>query len=88
MACSVEKTADGAVQLSMKPCSGNKSGNLRVGSIVVLTLSKPSPKGALEWAQGSWGGGHPGAYVLHARIHVRSATLSTLYCIHNMLQHT
>lgn len=60
MACSVEETASGAVQLHMKPCSGNRSSNIREGSIVVLTLGRPPHRGALEWAQGARGRGHHG----------------------------
>lgn len=60
MACSVEETASSAVHLHMKPCSGNRSSNVREGSIVVLTLSRPPPRGALEWAQGARGRGRHG----------------------------
>ena len=59
-ACSVEETASGAVHLHMKPCAGSRASNVREGSIVVLTLSRPPPRGALEWALGGRGRGHHG----------------------------
>ena len=60
VACSVEETASGAVHLHMKPCAGNRASNVREGSIVVLALSRPPPRGALEWALGGRGRGHHG----------------------------
>ena len=61
VACSIEETASGAVHLHMKPCAGNRASNVREGSIVVLTLGRPPPRGTLEWVQGARGRGHHGA---------------------------
>lgn len=62
VACSVEETASGAVHVHMKPGAGSRASNPREGSIVVLTLSRPPPKGALEWARGR---GPPGGRNTH-----------------------
>lgn len=60
VACSVEETASGAVHLHIKPSAGNRPATVREGSIVVLTLTRPPPRGALEWAQGGQGKGRHG----------------------------
>ncbi|KAL0034221.1 hypothetical protein WJX77_004006 [Trebouxia sp. C0004] len=55
---SVDETASGSVHLHLKPSMpGNRSSMLRENSLVVLTLSKPPAKGALEWVQGGRGKG-------------------------------
>ena len=56
--CSVDETASGSVHVHLKPCvPGSRSSMLREKSLVVLTLSKPPAKGALEWVQGGRGRG-------------------------------
>ncbi|KAL0032313.1 hypothetical protein WJX79_004546 [Trebouxia sp. C0005] len=55
---SVDETASGGVHVHLKPSMpGNRSSMLRENSLVVLTLSKPPAKGALEWVQGGRGRG-------------------------------
>lgn len=49
--CSVEETASGWVHLHIRPTGGARSA-LRENNIVVLTLSRPPAKGALEWVKG------------------------------------
>lgn len=56
----MEETASGAVHLHIKPSAGNRPSTVREGSIVVLTLTRPPPRGALEWAQGDQGKGRHG----------------------------
>ena len=56
--CSVDETASGGVHVHLKPSMpGNRSSMLRENSLVVLTLSKPPTKGALEWVLGGGGRG-------------------------------
>lgn len=83
--CSVEETASGAVHLHMRPCTGgNRSSNPREGSIVVLTLSRPPPKGALDWAQGTRGRGHHGGKDTQGPTHKRQRFAFALPYLHFM----